>query len=87
MKIKTKLRICALFILMVFVLTSCTKDYIDDLIISCDPNEVLTVYSSQGVGLVILDVLYQEDRDCNITKIHQEQINNCTDPNRICTWN
>lgn len=87
MKNKTKLRILALLILISFILSSCNKIPLNIHTVACDPNEVLTVYSKQGTGLVILDVLYEVDRDCMLSKSTQELNNNCQDSTRYCSWN
>ncbi len=69
-----------LTILTILLITSCSKDNL------CNSNEILKVYSKQGTHLVLLDVLYDEDRDCSITKETQELNNNCNRVDRYCEW-
>lgn len=75
-----------LIALTLLTLLGCTSVHDDVYTAACDPNETLTVFSQQGTGLVIRDVIHQEPRDCMISKQTQESNNNCNQPNRHCSW-
>lgn len=75
-----------ILIILTILTTGCTNVHDTIYTTACDPNEVLTVFSKQGTGLVILDVLYDEQRNCSISKQQQELNNNCNSPDRHCSW-
>ena len=86
---KVIMNIITVITVIAYVLSplSCTKQPLLIHTQHCDPNEVLSVYSKQGNGLVILDLMYEEDRNCMISKNTQELNNNCQDSTRYCEWN